>query len=172
MLKDFTNLENRTLDIWEELLKNNISRNGIHQELEEINKKLISFKTNPTNVTIKYNISQEIINIYTFLNLSLGLDDDLKVSSIILRNQLKKPVYYILNKEAIRVYATNLSWFFTTYNETEIIVENKEYVLIKEEKMTSLAFTANMILNEDKKAIYEKYHEEHTARNFYIDISS
>ena len=164
-------IQNKISEIWNKLRKNEISRLKIFEELEEINQEIKTHPHQSLNAPQLYKLSQSVIDLYEITSISEGMDEELKVTGIILRNQLKKPVYYILNKEAIRIYAINLNWFFSTYNKTEKITENKDYVLVKEERMTSLAFTANIILNEDHKPIHEKYEDEESARNFYRLIS-
>jgi len=158
--------------VWDNIRKNDISRVDLYEELDSINANINALEKTNLNVSLILELSQGLISIYEFLSLSDGgLDESLKISAIILRNQLKKPVYYIFSKYDIRFYATKLPTFFRTYNITEKITEDKDYVLVKEEKISDLAFRANMILNEEYKPIYEKHHEEETARDFYRKIS-
>jgi len=164
-------INNDILDLWDKLRKSEISRINIYKKIELINEDIKNIRQTPMNIKNLYDFSQNLLDLYNLLTLSENLDNDLKITGIILRNQLKKPVYYIINKEAIKMFATNIPWFFQTYNKAKLIKESSSYVLLKEEKISSLAFTANIILNENKKAIYEKYHKEESAREFYKNLS-
>lgn len=115
-----------------------------------------------------FELSQSVIRIYELM--SVVIFDDLTTLRMILNYGVEKDVYFIFNKEAVKIWATKLDWFFSLYNKSQIIDENNDYILLKDSLSSNLCFTANIVLDMNKEIILEKYPNEPTALEFYKSI--
>jgi len=169
---NYRHVRDDTKAIWTEIEKGMLTKSEVRIKIFKINEEIQKEKVTSVNSILLYEFSQSLLRLYSFLDLTMDLDEDLKVSTIMLKNKGKEPVYYIFNKEAVRIFATKLNWFFPLYNKLEIIEESKTYILLKEEKISVLSLTANLILNKNKEPIYEKYFEEQSAREYYNSLKN
>jgi hypothetical protein len=119
---------------------------------------------------ILFDLSQSVLRLYELM--STAIFEDLSSLSMILNYGIKDEVYFIFNKEAVKIWATKLDWFFSLYNKAEIIYENNEYILLRDTLSSNLCFTANIVLDKDKNILLEKYVGEPTAITFYEEIKS
>ncbi len=155
-------------DVYERLFIINKNINTIDNRLKEnyLQKKVnsIFFKDK-----LLFNLSQSTLLLYELM--SAAIFDDLITLKMILNYGVDKDVYFIFNKEAVKVWATKLDWFFVLYNKAEIVEESDTYILLKDTLSSNLCFTANIVLDTNKEMLLNKYENEPTALNFYKEIT-
>jgi len=164
----YRKIHNQLTEIWNGIKSGKYkTKKEVLNELLEINIEINSLKNN-FNSDILFDLSQGVIRLYELM--SVAVFENLSSLAMILNYGIKKDAYFIFNKEAVKIWATKLDWFFPLYNQAEIIKESKDYVLLKSSLSSNLCFCANIVLDEDKNLLLEKYHGEPSAMNFYKDL--
>jgi hypothetical protein len=152
--------------VWLDILESKYKyKKEVYNKLIQINKDI---NTLDKDKEILFDLSQGVLRLHEIM--ATAIFEDLSTLSMILNYGIKDEVYFIFNKEAVRIWATKLDWFFSLYNKAEIVYENSEYILLKDTLSSNLCFTANIVLNKDKEILLEKYVGEPTAIIFYEEL--
>ena len=166
-------LFNKTNKVWDDI------KNGKIQSVKKVEELVKSFKDELNSFSHKhqyqknnmlFELSQSISDLQDLVLMTPT--DDLRPVRVILNNKFKSSVYYIFHRSAIKLFATQIPWFFPYYTKCDIIKENKEYVLIKEDKISNLVLVANIVMDENKDLLFEKYPDEESALTFYKGIKN
>ena len=165
-MSNYKKIDTEINDIW------NGIRSGEYKFKKDVLERLLVINEDLNNQDEKdiylFNLSQSIIRLYELM--SVTVFDDLATLRMVLNYGIEKDTYFIFNKESVKMLATQLDWFFPLYNKAKIIDESKEYILLKDSLSSNLCFTANIILDNKKEILLEKYPGEPTALEFYTSI--
>jgi len=166
-MNNYKRIDKDINDIW------NGIRDGEYKIKKDVYDRLLVINEDINNQKEKdkvlFKLSQSVIRLYELM--SIAIFDDLSTLRMILNYDIKKDVYFIFHKEAVKMLATQLDWFFSLYNKAQIIDENKDYILLKDNLSSNLCFTANIVLDNNKEILLEKYPGEPTALEFHKSLN-
>lgn len=158
------------LDFWNFILTSdeNFSKKDAREKLLDYADRISLFKGVSLSI-VKVDIYEIVFNYLRIVEASPDNNESLKVTAIIF-NKKDEPVYYIYDKTLLKDFAIKNNWFFSSFRKTETITESEFFMLIKDNEASNLAYLANIILDKDKKVIFQRANQGNWAQGFFNTI--